>query len=93
MKAYNYYTLVDNIVWERLRYKWEQNKPKIPSEETLNKIIASSDWKYSVVFTLLKDTGAMPEELSETGLRDIDFKERQHKREEKRDRTFTVKSK
>jgi hypothetical protein len=38
VKAYNYYTLVNNIVWERPRYRWEQNKPKIPSEETLNKI-------------------------------------------------------
>jgi integrase len=65
--------LVNNIVWERPRYKWEQNKPKIPSEETLNKIIASSGWKYSVVFTLLKETGAMPKELSEVVLRDIDF--------------------
>jgi integrase len=73
VKAYNYYTLINNIVWERPRYKWEQNKPKIPSEETLNKIIASCGWKYSVVFTLLKETGAMPKELSGVSLRDIDF--------------------
>jgi len=73
VKAYNYYALVNNIVWERPRYGWEQNKPKIPSEETLNKIIASCGWKYSVVFTLLKETGAMPKELSEVALRDIDF--------------------
>ena len=73
VKAYNYYTLINNIVWERPRYRWEQNKPKIPSEDTLNKIIAASGWKYSVVFTLLKDTGAMPIELSRVSLRDIDF--------------------
>ena len=42
VKAYNYYTLINNIVWERPRYKWEQNKPRIPSEDTLNKIIAAS---------------------------------------------------
>ena len=73
VKAYNYYALVNNIVWDRPRYKWEQNKPKIPSEETLDKIIASSGWKYSVVFTLLKETGAMPKELNMASLRDIDF--------------------
>jgi integrase len=73
VKAYNYYALVNNIVWERPRYRWEQNKPKIPSEETLDKIIASAGWKYSVVFTVLKETGAMPKELSEVSLRDIDF--------------------
>jgi len=73
VKAYNYYTLINGIVWERPRYKWEQNKPKIPSEETLNKIIASCGWKYSVVFTLLKETGAMPKELSGVTLRDIDL--------------------
>jgi len=73
VKAYNYYTLINNMVWDRPVYKWEQNKPKIPSEETLNKIIVSCGWKYSVVFTLLKETGAMPKELSRVSQRDMDF--------------------
>jgi integrase len=73
VKAYNYYAILSDIAWERPHYKWEQNKPKIPSEETLNSIIASCGWKYSVVFTLLKDTGAMPVELSRVSQRDIDF--------------------
>jgi len=73
VKVRNYYARVNNIVWERPRYGWEQNKPKILSEETLNKIIASCGWKYSVVFTLLKETGAMPKELSGVALRDVDF--------------------
>ena len=47
VKAYNYYCLVNNIVWDRPKYKWEQNKPKIPTEESLNKIIASWGWKYT----------------------------------------------
>ena len=72
VKAYNYYTLVNNMVWERPKYRWEQNKPRIPSEETLNKIILSCGWKYTVVFTLLKETGAMPIELSRVTMRDID---------------------
>lgn len=49
-----------------------RNKPKIPSEEILNKFIASCGWKYSVVFTLLKETGAMLKKLSEVVLRNID---------------------
>jgi integrase len=73
VKAYNYYALINNIVWEKPRYKWEQSKPKIPLEENLNKIIASAGWKYSVVFTLLKDTGAMPKEISEVAPKDVDF--------------------
>ena len=73
MKAYNYYALVNNIIWDRPKYKWEQNKPRIPSEELLNKIILSCGWKCTVVFTILKDTDAMPKELSEVSLRDIDF--------------------
>jgi len=73
VKAYNYYTLINNMVWDRPVYKWEQNKPKIPSEETLNKIVVSCGWKYSVVFTLLMETGAMPKELSWVSQRDIDF--------------------
>jgi integrase len=73
VKAYNYYTLVNNMVWDRPKYRWEQNKPRIPTEETLNKIILSCGWKYTVVFTILKETGAMPIELSRVTLRDIDF--------------------
>lgn len=34
VKAYNYYALVDNIIWKLPRYKWKQNKPKILREET-----------------------------------------------------------
>jgi hypothetical protein len=63
VKAYNYYALINSIVWDRPKYKWEWNKPKIPTEESLNKIIASAGWKYSVVFTLLKETSYMPKEL------------------------------
>ena len=73
VKAYNYYTLVNNIVWDRPKYRWEQNKPKIPTEEALSKIIASCGYKYSVVFTLLKETGCMPIELNRVTLRDLDF--------------------
>jgi len=73
VKAFNYYALINNIHWERPRYRWEQNKPKIPSEEALNKIISSSGWKYVVVFTLLRETGAMPKELSKVTFRDIDL--------------------
>lgn len=45
VKAYNYYAIINNIVWERPRYKWEQNKPKISSEEVLDRIIVSTGWK------------------------------------------------
>jgi hypothetical protein len=38
VKAYNYSVLVNNVVWERPKYKWEQNKPRIPSETALNSI-------------------------------------------------------
>jgi integrase len=73
VKAYNYYCSINGIAWDRPHYNWEQNKPKIPTQETLNKIIASCGYKYIVIFTLLEETGAMPVELSRTTLRDIDF--------------------
>ena len=73
VKAYNYYCSINGIVWDRPHYNWEQNKPKIPTQETLNKMISSCGYKYIVIFTLLKETGAMPVELSRTTLRDIDF--------------------
>jgi integrase len=56
--AYNDYTKIHNIEWEKPRYK-RKRKPKtfLPSERMLDQIIASVPNKYPPFLQLLKETG------------------------------------
>lgn len=45
----------------------------MPTTEAVEKIIARASWKYATIFSILRDTGMMPEELHRTSLRDIDL--------------------
>jgi len=73
VKAYNHYVHVCGLSWEKPRYKWEQQKPKIPTMEALNTIIEKASKKYVVIFRTLREIGVMPYELSQVALRNIDF--------------------
>ena len=73
VKAYNYYLEVNSLTWQRPKYKCAGKLPKIPTTEQINKIISSASKKYAVIFTLLAETGAMPHELHNVTLRDIDL--------------------
>jgi len=73
VKAYNHYVKVHGLSWEKPRYKWEQQKPKIPTSQALDTIIERASKQYAVIFKALRETGVMPYELSQVCLRDIDF--------------------
>jgi len=72
VKAYNYYAVANGLQWIRPVYKWERKITRIPSTEALNKIIASASQRYATILRLLAETGAMPHELAQTTLKDID---------------------
>ena len=73
VKAYNYYVQMNGLVWDKPKYKWERKIPRIPTIEAIDKIIARASKRYSVVFKLLAETGAMPFELHNVSQRDIDL--------------------
>ena len=73
VKAYNYYAQINALTWNKPKYKYERKIPKIPTTEAVEKIIARASRKYSVIFRLLSETGAMPNELYKATLRDIDL--------------------
>jgi integrase len=73
VKAYNYYAQINALTWNKPRYKHERKIPKIPTTEAVEKIIARASRKYSIIFRLLSETGAMPNELYKTTLRDMDL--------------------
>jgi integrase len=73
VKTYAYYVRSYNLEWNRPRYRFERSPIRIPSEQEVNSIIENSSRRYSVIFTLLKETGAMPYELSKILMEDIDL--------------------
>jgi len=73
VKSYDYYVKANRLAWEKPRYKREKRMPKVPTTEAVNKIIARASWRYATIFSVLRDTGMMPEELHRTSLRDIDL--------------------
>jgi integrase len=73
VKAYNHYVKFNGLSWEKPKYRWEQQKPKIPSTETLNTIIEGASKKYATVFKILMECGMSPYELSQITLKDMDL--------------------
>jgi len=73
VKAYNHYVQMNGLSWEKPKYKWEQQKPKIPSTETLNTIIERASKKYAAIFKILMECGMSPYELSQMTLNDMDL--------------------
>ena len=56
VKAYNWYVKVHGLSWEKPKYHWEQQNPKIPTTETLMSIIERATRKYQVIFTVLMES-------------------------------------
>ena len=73
VKAYNHYVKFNGLSWDKPKYRWEQQKPKIPSTETLNSIIEHASKKYSVLFKLLMECGMSPYELRQLSIKDMDL--------------------
>jgi integrase len=73
VNAYVHYVRMYNLHWEKPVYKRSMRLPNVPSTEQINKIIAKSGRKYSMVFSILRDTGLRPIELHRLTLRDIDL--------------------
>jgi integrase len=73
VKAYTYYTKINNIPYIKPSFYSEKKLPKIPTKEQLLKIISNSSRKYATIFKILLETGIMPYELSRIKLEDIDI--------------------
>ena len=73
VNAYVHYVRFYGLDWVKPNYKRSARLPNVPSSEHVNKIIAQSGRKYSMVFSILRDTGLRPVELSRLTLRDIDL--------------------
>jgi integrase len=70
--AYDFFTKVHGLAWEKPKFKFTPSIPIIPTTKQVEAIINSATPRYAVVFMILKETGAEPEELHNTHRKQID---------------------
>ena len=73
VKAYGYYAKFYGIAYVKPKFKSERRLPRIPSREVILSVVSASSKKVAVIFKILIETGAMPFELANVVLRDIDL--------------------
>jgi integrase len=71
--AYGHYVAVHKLTWIRPRYQRQKGLPRVPSTENVERIIARCSWQYATIFCILRDCGAMPEELHRVKRPDINL--------------------
>ena len=70
--AYDKYATIQNIQWEKPRYRVEEKTPLIPTTQNIEAIIANASPRYTTIFKILKETGASGKELHDVARKDID---------------------
>ena len=73
VNAYSHYVREHSLSWEKPVYKRSRRLPNVPRTEQVNKIIAHAGRKYSMIFSILRDTGLRPVELHRLTLKNIDL--------------------
>jgi integrase len=73
VNAYNHYVEHFGLTWNKPTYSRDERIPNVPTTEQANIIIASSGKKYSMIFSILRDTGLRPIELTRLPLKNMDL--------------------
>ena len=70
--CYQNFCITNKLTFEKPTYRYERKIPLIPTTENIYKVISASSWKYSIMFTILEQTGIETRELATTKRTDID---------------------
>jgi integrase len=73
VEAYDLYVKANGMHWSKPYYKRYDKLPKIPTEEKINLIIANCSKKYALAFSMIKDLGLRPIELTWLKVKDVDL--------------------
>jgi integrase len=71
--AYEHYLKLNELTWKRPRYYAREKLPRIPSEKTLDMLIAASRPRLAVKLSISKETGLRPVELLALKVKDVDL--------------------
>jgi integrase len=75
VNAYNHYVNFNGLKWDKPNYSRDERIPNVPTTEQANLIIGASGKKYSLMFSILRDTGLRPVELTRIPLKNIDLEQ------------------
>jgi integrase len=70
---YKHFADYYNIPFVKPRYRRDHKLPYVPTTEEINLFIAHSKSKYAVIYSIMRDTGMRPIEVSNLKLKDIDL--------------------
>ncbi|PMB74218.1 hypothetical protein C0199_00595 [Candidatus Bathyarchaeota archaeon] len=70
---YKHFADHNNIPFVKPKYRRDHKLPYVPTQEEINIFIAHSKPKYALIYSILRDTGIRPIELSRITLKDIDI--------------------
>ncbi len=70
---YKHYADYYQIPFVKPKYRRDHKLPRIPTREEMELFIAHSGKKYALIYSILRDTGIRPVELSNLTLKDIDL--------------------
>jgi len=73
VEAYDLYVKANGLKWSKPFYKRYDKLPRIPSEEKINLVIANCSKKYALAFSMIRDLGLRPIELTWLRVKDIDL--------------------
>jgi integrase len=73
IETYNLLMKSMNQEWEKPFYQRYDKLPKIPTEEKINSIIASSSKRLGLALSIIRDLGLRPIELTWLKVRDVDL--------------------
>ncbi len=73
VNAYNHYVRFYGLQWTKPYYDRVDRIAKIPREEDINKIISHAKPKYALAYSILRDTGLRPIELTWLRLKHVDL--------------------
>jgi integrase len=71
--AYEHYLKLNELSWKRPRYYAREKLPRIPTEKTLDMLIAASRPRLAVKLSISKETGLRPVELLTLKVKDVDL--------------------
>jgi integrase len=70
---YQHYAEQYSIPFYKPKYRRDHKVPNVPTREDINLIISHASKKYTLIYSILRDTGLRPIELSNLTLNDIDL--------------------
>ena len=71
--AYERYTRYNQILWKKPYIKRSSQPPYVPTTEETSILIANAGTKYSMILSILRDTGMRPIELERSKLKWFDL--------------------